>query len=658
MLFAKKRDALTCAMTLLMAGVSACASAQTVTLDASDTGKIFQGLGALSAGASSRLLIDYPEPQRSQILDYLFKPGYGATLQHLKVEVGSDVNSTDGSEPSHMRGPGDKDYTRGYEWWLMEEAKKRNPNILLDLLPWGAPGWVGDGALYSTDMANYIVDFIQGAQTAHHLHIDYVGAWNERPYDGNYIKALARALKQANLDTKIVCCDAYPGLQYGEWSIVDGMQKDSELKSAVAVVGVHYPNQASPSATPASALKSGKDLWASEDQPNPGGGPFLSRTWQVGGRVLAKQYISNYNKLKLTKTEIWSPITSYYDALAAPNSGLMYANTPWSGHYEVQSTIWVTAHTTQFAQPGWQYLDGASGSFGDDVNYVSLRSPDRKQWSVILETIDAVKPATMTFALKDGLEAATVHIWQTNDTHTLEEVAKLKAKDGSFTYTFEPGSLYSLTSTTGQGRHEAKIPPPAPFPFPYAEDFGSVSIGRSPRFLADQDGAFEVNPCTGRQGKCLVQQIGRKPTPWFPLPNPFTLAGDMQWRDYAIDVDVQIPKFGLATVMGRIESADVFQEPSALNPAGYVLTLNADGRWQVTSTAFKKPDKVLASGNAGDLSTGWHHVRLSFREARINADLDNQRLADVEDTDHTAGMIAVGSGWSKTAFSRLSVAAR
>ena len=40
-----------------------------VVLDGSAGGRIFEGLGAASAGASSRLLIDYPEPQRSQILD-------------------------------------------------------------------------------------------------------------------------------------------------------------------------------------------------------------------------------------------------------------------------------------------------------------------------------------------------------------------------------------------------------------------------------------------------------------------------------------------------------------------------------------------------------------------------------------------------------------
>ncbi|MCL2661637.1 MAG: hypothetical protein FWD64_14115, partial [Acidobacteriaceae bacterium] len=85
-----------------------------VVLDGNASGRIFDGLGAVSAGASSRLLIDYPEPQRSQILDYLFKPGYGASLQRLKVEVGADVNAT-GSEPSHMRSADDHDSSRGYE---------------------------------------------------------------------------------------------------------------------------------------------------------------------------------------------------------------------------------------------------------------------------------------------------------------------------------------------------------------------------------------------------------------------------------------------------------------------------------------------------------------------------------------------------------------
>jgi len=89
----------------------------------SGTGRIFNGVGGLSGGGgTSRLLWDYPQKQRDEILDYLFKPNYGASLQILKVEIGCDANSTNGAEASHMRSPIDSNYTRGYEWWLMEQA--------------------------------------------------------------------------------------------------------------------------------------------------------------------------------------------------------------------------------------------------------------------------------------------------------------------------------------------------------------------------------------------------------------------------------------------------------------------------------------------------------------------------------------------------------
>ena len=51
--------------------------AETVILDGRASGWTFEGIrGALTAGASSRLLLDYPEPQRNQLLDLLFKPDF------------------------------------------------------------------------------------------------------------------------------------------------------------------------------------------------------------------------------------------------------------------------------------------------------------------------------------------------------------------------------------------------------------------------------------------------------------------------------------------------------------------------------------------------------------------------------------------------------
>src|SRR5437870_8511310 len=87
-------------------------------IDGHDPGQTFQGIGALSSGGTSRLLYDYPEPQRGQILDYLFAPDYGASLQQLKVEIGGGANSSNGSEASHRHTRDERNLDRGYEWWL------------------------------------------------------------------------------------------------------------------------------------------------------------------------------------------------------------------------------------------------------------------------------------------------------------------------------------------------------------------------------------------------------------------------------------------------------------------------------------------------------------------------------------------------------------
>ena len=43
--------------------------ADIIMVNSAIAGRTYEGTGALSAGASSRLLIDYPEEQRNQILD-------------------------------------------------------------------------------------------------------------------------------------------------------------------------------------------------------------------------------------------------------------------------------------------------------------------------------------------------------------------------------------------------------------------------------------------------------------------------------------------------------------------------------------------------------------------------------------------------------------
>ena len=132
------------------------AAAAPITINGSAIGFEYTGHGGLSAGASSRLVWDYPQPQLTDILDMLFLPMHGMGLHLLKLEIGGDAQSTDGTEPSHQHARGDLSCKRGYERFLIAEAKKRNPDILIYGLSWGAPGWINNGSsFFGGEMAAY-----------------------------------------------------------------------------------------------------------------------------------------------------------------------------------------------------------------------------------------------------------------------------------------------------------------------------------------------------------------------------------------------------------------------------------------------------------------------------------------------------------------------
>ncbi len=145
-------------------------SVQIVQLKGDAGGKRFDGIGVVNGGgATSVLLKDYPEPQRSQILDLVYKPKFGASVSALLVEIPGDGNSTQGSMPSHMHTRDDLNYSRGYTWWILCEAKKRNPDLTLDGAAWSAPGWIDNGNFWSQDAADYYVKWLQGRKNVYGL---------------------------------------------------------------------------------------------------------------------------------------------------------------------------------------------------------------------------------------------------------------------------------------------------------------------------------------------------------------------------------------------------------------------------------------------------------------------------------------------------------
>jgi len=636
---------------------SALAQPVTITLDANHPGRMFEGIGGVSAGASSRLLVDYPEPQRGEVLDYLFKPNYGAALQHLKVEIGGDVNSTDGVEPSHMHNRGEENETRGYEWWLMKEAKKRNPHIILDCLAWGAPAWIGDGQYYSQDMADYVVKFIKGAREVHGLEINFTGVANERYYDPEWIKLLRHTLDRNGLKhVGIVAADqsapdmipfptppSHTVIHSTIWDIAGEINRDPELKTAVAAIGGHYPFRHQPT-VPVSALASGLPLWSSED--GPWSGEWLA-TSSVNRMPLQATYNLNYILGRITKTEIWSPVTSYYDNLPVPGSGLMRANTPWSGHYDVQPAIWVTAHTTQFAQPGWTYLDTACLLLPGGGSCVALIAPNKSDFSIILETSGAKEPQRLQFKLAGGLSNQAVHTWRTNGRQQFVQLADIVSKASSkLEITAEPDSVYSLTTTTGQRKGGATSPPSASFPSKYREGFAPYPVGATPKYWSDFGGAFEVAKRSEGKGKALRQVLEKSGIEWCPNPFPQSFCGDVNWEDYTISTEALIEKAGSVSLFGRITGAGWSAGP----PRGYGLTVSSSGNWELLAA-----EAPLAAGKVAFSADTWHQLKLSFLDDTIAATIDGAVVAKILDDHFDHGNAGIGSGWHGAQFANITI---
>ncbi len=626
------------------AGTAAAAGAPVqVVLDASGPGGRFDGVGATSGGgATSRLLVDYPEPQRAQILDYLFKPQYGASLHALKVEIGSEGNATEGAEPTHMRTPDEEDYTRGYQWWLMKEAKRRNPDITLHALAWNFPGWVGKANSEAT--ARYLVNFVAGAKRVHGLKIDTLGIWNETRMDPAFIVTLRRALDAAGLDTKIAADDLV-----NEWTIVDTMERDPAVREAVDIIASHYPRfQSTAKAREKSALW-GKPIWSSED------GPW-SDSWGARGEQsppLAELLNRNYIQGRLTSTNIWNLVTAYYDTLELPNAGLMRANRPWSGHYKVMSPLWVVAHTTQFTKPGWRYLDRASGVLADVGSYVTLRGG--RNYSVVIETLAAQGPQDFEFVVGEGLSRGPVQVWRSDAQSHFVRIATIRPKAGRYRLRAAANSLYTLSTTKGQGKGAAIAPADAPFPAPFAESFERQTSG-APRYFYDVNGAFEIAPCgAGRAGGCLHQRTLQAPIPWtywvtMAELGAASLVGAPDWRDYTVSAAGEPEGENYVSVLARVSKVS-----SDGQMQGYQFRVRANGAWDLLA-AVKAPP--LASGNAGPgRGDAWRAIALKVQGDEITGLIDGRQVLSIRDSRHGAGQAGVGSGWGAARFDDFAVQA-
>jgi len=612
-----------------------------VCIDGNSAGRVFEGIGAVSAGASSRMIADYPEPAKSQVLDYLFTPKFGAAFQHLKVEIGCGENSTCGSEPSHAYNNEElkKPVERGYELWLLNEARKRNPNIILDCLPWGFPGFLN--GKFTQNSADWFVSFLDLAREKYGIRLNWVGAdQNEWGTDLHWIANIMRPTldRRGYQDVKI----QGPELTMEHaWRIFDEFEKNPGASKFVEAISYHYISDREPwtvdsegKPTSDKAKNSGKPLWASEEWST-----YAGRWDSIGALYVARLMNKLYIRDRITKVEFWSLFDGICKSLDWDDTGFMQADQPWSGHYEIWPALWAVAHTTQFTEPGWRYLNSSSDRFFNSTwkgSYVTLCSPKHNNWSMIIVTDTAVN---MNVNIAGGLNSETIHVWKSNINEQFIEQKPIVSKNKKFSIDLEPNSIYTLTTTTGQHKGLYSAPPAASFPFPYKENFDSYAMGNTPKYFTDQKGTFEVADIPGH-GKCLKQIVDVPGHTWgsmMTFPKPYSVVGNCGWTNYSISAEVFITASDVE-IGGRYDGN--------MNKLSYRFGLDKSGNWRLSYR-----DKTLASGWTFVFDASlWHRMCLSFTDENITVSLDGNVVARVKDSSAKSGMAYIASSYYPNMF--------
>ena len=664
---------------------------QLVRITQPQQGKRFDGIGAVNGGgATSVLLKDYPEPQRSQILDLVYKPLFGASVSALLVEIPGDGNSTQGSMPSHSHYRGDYNFLRGYTWWVMREAQQRSPRLALDATAWSAPAWVGH--YWSDDMVDYYIAWLQGLRHVHHLELDALGCHNEKGWSADFAKLLRRAMNDHGFSN--VRLHGFGNWGESKMDFVRVMQQDPELRDALDAVCAHTFTEIPLTPEQRSAIEAlGKPIWNSEDHVYRKGFDCLIS--------IVKCFNENYIISGATRVINWYDIAGVYPLEPySCDPAMLLAREPWSRHYEVREALWGYAHYGQFTTVGWQYVDEGCRQLDRGGTMVTLRDPATDDYTLIFETRDAQEPQTVDIRLPKGFSRKPLCVWRSTADEQFVRQQDINAKGSRITITLQPHAVYSLSTTRGQQKGSFNsIPDSQPFPLPYEDNFDGYTQpyqwGYLPHYTADLIGAFEIveaplsyplgGLCTptfgdATRGHCLRQVVADHTLSWAPEWHHYTILGDSAWTDYEVSADVWLNPHDEAGIMGRL--CDVGYG-YGIWAKGYYLKLDDKGTCTLVLTRGKPDPKeligdkeqqdlilarqdveiggeyTLATAEAPRLSTSgensasgavalphvvpsfacqWHNLKLRFQGDTITAFLNGQQVISVTSAHYRKGM--------------------
>jgi glucuronoarabinoxylan endo-1,4-beta-xylanase len=402
-------------------------------------------------------LMDFPEPQRTEILDILFSQTKGAGLSIVRNFVGdggSWGSKTNGPAPSIEPQEGVWNWTGDEdEIWFMKEAGKRGCTRYVSTV-WSPPAWMKTnnnviGGHLRPDkyqaFAEYLSLYVRGYKEHHDIDIYAISLANEPDVTVRYsscywtgkefhdfLKYLIPVFERDKITAKVIVGE------HSAWTENPVLESlgDSVTSPRIDIVGVHaygtpdrdpFPPISQRSGHLVETLKQKKKIWQTEAA-NLGRNYPDIRDGLYWARILHTHIADN-------RTNAWF----YWWAISPyPAGGSLIHMDPANKTYTVDKRLYTIGNYSRFIKPGYFRVQTNSELTSGVV--VSAYKSESEHKLIVVAINENVNPRELELKLA-GINATSATPWRTSQTEDLAGIPELPISDNTLKATLAAGSV-------------------------------------------------------------------------------------------------------------------------------------------------------------------------------------------------------------------------
>jgi len=649
------------------------ANTSKITVDVSsmnmNPGTTFKGLGFTSGSGSSKLLIDYktlhPEIY-SEILSLLFKKNYGAELSHIRIELGSDVNSVSGTEPSVMRYENEEcNIMRSAGFIIASDAVKINPELTVELMNCGEPFWVKNA--FSVGKRNgyrarykWYLETIKSAYRVLGIKFTHISPGrNGEPSDSEWIIYFAKRLKS----------EKNKFYDYGKIKIISSLCTEEMLKNETFKKSVDIISFRSVSGT---VENTGKEIWYCGGKV-PGNVPRFSINCDASGITgensiidVASGMIRGFAGKKMTMYEFFPAAAGYYSGTSHFPGQLITVNTPWSGHFSINSGFFMAMHFTRFIGKDWRFIDSACSS---SEGYITLMPKNKSGLTMIFCNNTSKSKGYSVDLSSCGMDGKVFGIIETKAPYLnshyasnwFRQTSHKKLSKGKIYIEVKSGSILTLTTSDTsfvKGIDTVKRPSekkkrlelPYSDSFFYPENF-SGTRGTLPLLTSDSGGCFEISGNLLRQN--VRADMLSENSVFRDTPFPVTSLGDDSWVNYSAEIEFFLDTLSEDNYAGIGVHYDSSCACEDTAECGCSVKVYADSHADIYFM-----DEIVSSVRIDNLNKKrWNKIKILALANIYMIYLNDKFIGDFEEKNILCpcGRVAVLSGFHENKFRNLRV---